>query len=76
MLASRDFVPQEKTAHSPTSRYYPNPTLSRREWLVNVSRLSLLRWRVIRKRALPAIASTLLVWLDRWALALHKRGQR
>ncbi len=47
--------------------------MTRRELLLNWARLALLRWRVLRGRALPAIASSLLVALDRVALALQKR---
>jgi len=54
-----------------------NGEITRREVLVNTFRLALLRWRMVRGRALPAFGTALLVWLDRWALALQrKRGQR
>ncbi len=48
--------------------------MTRREVFVNVARVALLQWRILRGRALPAIASSLLLWLDRVALALQKRG--
>ncbi len=48
--------------------------MTRREVFINVARVALLQWRILRGRALPALASSLLVWLDRWALALEKRG--
>jgi len=35
--------------------------------LLNWARLVLLRWRVIRGRALPAVAMLVLRQLDRWA---------
>lgn len=49
--------------------------MTRRELLVNAGRLALLRWRVVRRRALPAFASFLLVQLDAWAGRLE-RGRR
>ena len=52
------------------------PALSRRELLVNWGSLSLLKWRLIRGHALPAIAANLLVALDRWALSLQRRERR
>ncbi len=39
--------------------------MTRRELFVNSLRLALLRWRVVRGRALPAIGMSLLRWLDR-----------
>jgi len=49
-------------------------SLTRRQWLVNSARLLLLRWRVIRGRALPVFAMGILRTFDRWAaeLALGK----
>ncbi len=41
--------------------------MTRRELLVNWTRLALLRWRVLRGRALPAFATAFLRTLDRWA---------
>ena len=48
--------------------------MTRHEVFVNVGRLLLLRWRVIRGRALPVFALALLRTFDRWAaeLALGK----
>ena len=51
------------------------PTLTRREILINSSRLLLLKWRLVRGRALPALASALLAWLDRWALRIHREAE-
>jgi hypothetical protein len=48
--------------------------MTRREWLINLGRVSLLRWRVLRGRSLPAFASGLLVWLDRLSLRMHERA--
>jgi len=50
--------------------------MSRREWLVNVARLALLRWRVVRGAALPAFGLAALRLLDSWALSLSKRARR
>ena len=41
--------------------------MTRRELILGGPRLWLLAWRVGRKRALPAFASSLLAWLDRRA---------
>ncbi len=49
--------------------------MSRREVLINWGRLILLKWRVVHGRALPAIASSLLTVLDRWATQIHEAGR-
>ena len=50
--------------------------MTRRQWFVNLARLSLLRWRVLRGRALPVFASALLIRLDAWAKRLEQgRGR-
>jgi hypothetical protein len=41
--------------------------MSRRKLLLGGPRLWLLAWRVGRKAPLPAFASSLLLWLDRWS---------
>ena len=48
--------------------------MTRRELLVNWARLALLRWRVVRRRALPAFAMALLRGLDRLALRFAERA--
>jgi hypothetical protein len=50
--------------------------MTRREWLVNLARLALLRLRVWRGQALPRAAMLLLVQLDALATTLHRRGDR
>jgi hypothetical protein len=50
--------------------------VTRRELLVNWLRLTLLRWRVVRGRALPALATSLLAQLDVWAKQAQCRGRR
>jgi hypothetical protein len=47
--------------------------MTRREWLINVARVALLRWRVVRGRTLPALATAVLVKLDAWAKQLEQR---
>ena len=42
-------------------------TLSRRALLVNAARLVLLKWRLVRGVALPAVGMAALRILDRWA---------
>ncbi|HXZ43738.1 MAG TPA: hypothetical protein VEH53_02840 [archaeon] len=52
------------------------PILHKRR-VIDVARLRLLRWRLIRGRALPAFGTALLTWLDRYAVALQqKRRER
>jgi hypothetical protein len=48
--------------------------MTRREWILNLARLALLRWRVIRGTALPAFAMALLRFLDR--VQAERRGTR
>jgi len=50
--------------------------MTRREAIINGARIFVLRWRVLRGRALPAVGSALLVWLDRWAVRLHQSDER
>jgi hypothetical protein len=50
--------------------------MTRRELLLNWSRLWLLRWRVVRGYALPAFATALLRLLDSWAVQSQKRSRR
>ena len=50
--------------------------MSRRELLVNWCRLALLKWRIVRGSALPALASSLLAWLDRVSVRLHQGGEQ
>ena len=49
--------------------------MTRREALINAGRILLLRWRVIRGRALPAIAMAVLSALDRLAARWQERGR-
>jgi hypothetical protein len=48
--------------------------MTRREWLINLARLALLRWRLIRGTALPAFGMALLRALDRFQV--ERRGTR
>ncbi len=50
--------------------------MSRRQWLCNLGRLLLLRWRVWRGHHLPRFAMALLMSLDRWAVQLHRERER
>ena len=47
--------------------------MTRRELLINWSRLGLLKWRIVRGKALPAAALALLRALDRAAVKLQER---
>jgi hypothetical protein len=47
--------------------------MTRRALLVNVSRIALLEWRILRGRALPAVATWMLSMLDRLALRWQER---
>ena len=49
--------------------------MTRREWLVNWARLVILRWRMVRGRALPALGVAALRWLDTVAARDARKGQ-
>jgi hypothetical protein len=41
---------------------------------VNVARIALLEWRILRGSALPAVGTWMLSKLDRWALRWEERA--
>jgi hypothetical protein len=47
--------------------------MTRWEWPIDILRLAVLRWRMLRSRALPTFGMASLGWLDRRALALQRR---
>jgi hypothetical protein len=50
--------------------------MTRQEFFINWARFALLRWRVVRGRALPALAMAVMRGLDAWARHLEQRGRR
>jgi len=59
-----------------TRRSERGHTVIRREILINWGRLALLRWRVLRGRALPGVAMMFLKFLDALAERLAQRKPR
>jgi hypothetical protein len=49
--------------------------MTRRDLIFGGPRLWLLAWRLSRGSALPGCAATLLAWLDRWALRIHREAE-
>lgn len=41
--------------------------MTRRAWLAHCGRMGLLKWRLVRGRALPAVAMAWLRILDKWS---------